>query len=127
MFCSDSDLLYHSNLLRYSGIDYVASFSSIEHSGLGRYGDPVNPFADVLEIEKISCLLKPGGLLYIGLPTGKDIVMYNAHRIYGLIRWPMIIAGFEPFGVFHNTVETSTTKIDTETYYTNYVFVLKKY
>ena len=27
--------------------DCVASFSSVEHSGLGRYGDELNPFGDL--------------------------------------------------------------------------------
>ena len=31
-----------------------------EHSGLGRYGDPLNPFGDILESQKVSCLLKVG-------------------------------------------------------------------
>ena len=30
--------------------DAVVSFSSLEHSGLGRYGDAINPWADVLEV-----------------------------------------------------------------------------
>ena len=28
--------------------DAVVSFSSIEHSGLGRYGDPLNPWGDLI-------------------------------------------------------------------------------
>ncbi len=28
--------------------DTVVSFSSIEHSGLGRYGDGLNPWADLV-------------------------------------------------------------------------------
>jgi hypothetical protein len=28
--------------------DAVVSFSSIEHSGLGRYGDGLNPWADLV-------------------------------------------------------------------------------
>ena len=28
--------------------DAVVSFSSIEHSGMGRYGDPLNPWGDLI-------------------------------------------------------------------------------
>ena len=33
---------------------------SLEHSGLGRYGDPFNVFGDMFEMAKLSCLVKPG-------------------------------------------------------------------
>ncbi|CAJ0606173.1 unnamed protein product [Cylicocyclus nassatus] len=41
--------------------DFSISFSSIEHSGLGRYGDPIDPFGDLKEVQKVLCLLKRGG------------------------------------------------------------------
>jgi hypothetical protein len=28
-------------------VDFAWSFSSFEHDGLGRYGDPLNPFAEL--------------------------------------------------------------------------------
>ena len=28
--------------------DVVVTFSSIEHSGMGRYGDPLNPWGDLI-------------------------------------------------------------------------------
>lgn len=44
--------------------DNIASFSSIEHSGLGRYGDPLSPNGDIEAVEQIHCMLKPGGLFF---------------------------------------------------------------
>ncbi|CAJ0588833.1 unnamed protein product [Cylicocyclus nassatus] len=41
--------------------DFAISFSSIEHSGLGRYGDPIDPVGDLREAQKVLCLLKEGG------------------------------------------------------------------
>ena len=32
--------------------DLVASFSSIEHSGLGRYGDQLNPWGDLIAMAR---------------------------------------------------------------------------
>jgi hypothetical protein len=35
--------------------DLVVSLSSIEHTGLGRYGDILNPFGDLIQMQKIHC------------------------------------------------------------------------
>ncbi|RCN47679.1 hypothetical protein ANCCAN_06243 [Ancylostoma caninum] len=42
--------------------DFAITFSSIEHSGLGRYGDPLDPIGDLREVLKVMCLLKKGGI-----------------------------------------------------------------
>ncbi|KAF1753933.1 hypothetical protein GCK72_020490 [Caenorhabditis remanei] len=80
----------------YAGtFDFAASFSSIEHSGLGRYGDPIDPIGDLREMLKIKCMLKKGGLLFLGIPYGTDAMQFNAHRIYGSIRLAMMFFGFD--------------------------------
>ncbi len=63
----------------------VASLScmhTIEHVGLGRYGDPIDPTGDLKAAGELSRVLTPGGLLLIVLPVGKPKIMFNAHRIY---------------------------------------------
>lgn len=74
--------------------DTVVSFSSIEHSGLGRYGDALNPWGDLLAVARAWCVTKPGGALALGVPSGMDAVEFNAHRVYGKIRWPLITANW---------------------------------
>jgi hypothetical protein len=64
-------------------VDFAFSFSSIEHSGLGRYGDVVDPFADLKAMQQISCILKVGGLFFLGIPVGPDAVFYNSMKVYG--------------------------------------------
>lgn len=76
-------------------VDFIFSFSSIEHSGLGRYGDPLDPHGDILAINQIFCFLKPGGLLYLTIPTGTDAFLFNAHRIYGKYRLLALFAGWK--------------------------------
>jgi hypothetical protein len=76
-------------------VDFAFSFSSFEHDGLGRYGDVLNPFADLESIMRIHCLLKPNGILFLGLPTGPDAVVWNKHRIYGRKRLTMILNNWE--------------------------------
>ena len=40
--------------------DAIVSFSGLEHDGLGRYGDPVNPYGDFSAMREIWLCLKPG-------------------------------------------------------------------
>eukprot|EP00966_Prymnesium_polylepis_P031652 736344-Prymnesium_polylepis.2 len=52
--------------------DVIVSFSGIEHDGLGVYGDPMNPWADVAAMQEMWLLLNPGGLLVLGVPVNRD-------------------------------------------------------
>jgi len=74
--------------------DCAITFSSVEHSGLGRYGDPLNPEGDLETMRCIKNSLKKDGLLFWGAPVGRDLLCWNTHRIYGKIRLPMIFKGF---------------------------------
>jgi hypothetical protein len=70
--------------------DAVVTHSSIEHSGLGRYGDALNPWGDLLAISRAWCVSKPGAKMYLGVPIGKDKIEFNGHRIYGKIRFSLL-------------------------------------
>lgn len=70
--------------------DAIVSYSSIEHSGLGRYGDPLNPTGDIETMEQIYKSLVVGGLCIVGFPVGRDHLVWNAHRIYGPLRLKMM-------------------------------------
>ena len=74
--------------------DFCFTFSSIEHDGLGRYGDPINPFADYETVRRIRCQLKEGGILFLGIPCGPDTIRWNADRVYGLIRLSILLKGW---------------------------------
>lgn len=62
--------------------DSVSSLHAIEHFGLGRYGDPLDPDGHLKALENIYNLLKPGGKFYFSVPIGKQRIEYNAHRIF---------------------------------------------
>ena len=69
--------------------DVVVSFSSLEHPGLARYGDSLNPWGDIIAVAKAWCVTKPGGKFIMEVPyASKDQVVFNAHRVYGPIRSP---------------------------------------
>lgn len=54
----------------------------IEHIGLGRYGDPIDPEGDLKAIRELVRVLAPNGDLLIATPVGKKRIQFNAHRIY---------------------------------------------
>jgi SAM-dependent methyltransferase len=63
----------------------VASLSClhvIEHVGLGRYGDAINPAGSQLAAAELQRVLKPGGRLFLSVPVGRERVCFNAHRVF---------------------------------------------
>uniref|UniRef100_A0A7S0CKK0 Uncharacterized protein n=1 Tax=Proboscia inermis TaxID=420281 RepID=A0A7S0CKK0_9STRA len=58
--------------------------------GLGRFGDALNPWGDILSIARAWCVTKSGADMYLGLPTGTDLVKFNSHRQYGPVRWGLV-------------------------------------
>jgi len=94
---------YKFNFMRYyedfknkkEKFDIIISYSSIEHSGLGRYGDILDPDGDKKTLDDIYENLEDHGFLFLGIPVGKDALVWNANRIYGSIRLPYILEKFE--------------------------------
>jgi SAM-dependent methyltransferase len=54
----------------------------IEHIGLGRYGDPLDPHGTRKAARELSRVLAPGGNLFLATPVGRPRVCFNAHRIH---------------------------------------------
>lgn len=75
--------------------DFAWSYSSFEHDGLGRYGDPINPVGDIESIARVHCLLKRDGILFLSVPIGIDAVEWNAHRIYGPHRLRLVLSNWK--------------------------------
>lgn len=65
-----------------NSIESMSALCSLEHFGLGRYGDPVDPEACFKCFDHIQRKLKKGGRLYLSLPIGKERVEFNAHRVF---------------------------------------------
>ena len=65
--------------------DSVSSLScmhTVEHVGLGRYGDPIDPDGDSDAARELERVLAKGGSLLFVVPIGKPKIEFNAHRIY---------------------------------------------
>jgi hypothetical protein len=65
--------------------DSIVSLSCmhvIEHIGLGRYGDPLDPDGDLKAVRELVRVVAPGGNLLVATPVGRPRVVFNAHRVY---------------------------------------------
>ena len=75
--------------------DAVVSFSSLEHSGLGRYGEKLNPWGDLMTMARAWCDTKPNGRAVIGVPTNGDEILFNEARIYGKLLSAQLFANWK--------------------------------
>jgi SAM-dependent methyltransferase len=75
-------------------IQSLSCMHTIEHIGLGRYGDMIDPNADLKAIQELKRVVTPGGNLIIVVPIGHSRLLFNAHRIYS---YQQICSYFEPF------------------------------
>lgn len=74
--------------------DIIVSFSSLEHDGLGRYGDPINPNGDVEAVSEAYEMLNTNGYFICGLPVGVGCIEGNWHRIYNQTRLDRLFNNF---------------------------------
>jgi hypothetical protein len=74
-------------------VESLSCMHVVEHIGLGRYGDPLDPKGDKKAIEELKRITAKGGMLLFVVPVGAPRVMFNAHRIYA---YGQIIEYFAP-------------------------------
>lgn len=80
-----ADLMNATALSTAAGEGYCDSLSclhAIEHFGLGRYGDPINPQGYERGIANMAQLLQPGGTFYLSTPIGQERVEFNANWVF---------------------------------------------
>jgi len=99
--------------------DTVFTFSSLEHSGLGRYGDPLTPFGDLEATAQVWCMVKPNGYFILAVPVSKNIsncsIEWNGHRNYGNVRLQHLTANWRVLDIFK-----------TRDKFNHYILVLQK-
>ena len=106
--------------------DAIITFSSVEHSGLGRYGDPLDPNGDLKTMKVIHDRLKDDGLLIWGAPVGPDVLVWNAHRVYGPLRLPLLFKEFREIDWFFGKTKKELFKLEYTGAYKQPVVVLEK-
>ncbi|HTA27606.1 MAG TPA: DUF268 domain-containing protein [Bacteroidia bacterium] len=65
-----------------NSIATLSCMHTVEHIGLGRYGDKLDAEGDLKAIEELKRVVKPGGSMLFVVPVGQPKIMFNAHRIY---------------------------------------------
>lgn len=65
-----------------NSIESLSCMHTIEHIGLGRYGDPIDPDGDLKAIKELKRVLAPNGNFLFVVPIGQPMICFNAHRIY---------------------------------------------
>jgi hypothetical protein len=63
--------------------DSVSCLHAVEHFGLGRYGDSIDPEGHQKGFSNLIDMLEQGGSLYLSFPIGlQNEVHFNAHRVF---------------------------------------------
>lgn len=60
----------------------LSCLHTLEHFGLGRYGDPIDADGHLKGLVQLKRLVAPGGRLYLSVPMGPQRVEFNAHRVF---------------------------------------------
>lgn len=77
-----------------NSVKSLSCMHTVEHIGLGRYGDPINPNGDIEAINELKRVTSPEGSLLFVVPIGKSKLIFNGHRIYS---YNQIISYFKDF------------------------------
>ena len=70
--------------------DSLSCLHTIEHFGLGRYGDPLDPNGHLRGLAQLKRMVNPGGVMYLSTPVGPERIQFNAHRVFApetLLGW----------------------------------------
>ena len=66
-------------------MESISCLSVVEHIGLGRYGDALDPFGTVKAINELKRVLTKGGLLLISVPIGKNALYFSSSYSSGRV------------------------------------------
>lgn len=64
--------------------DSLSCLHALEHFGLGRYGDRIDPDGYIKGLAHMLELLEPNGTFYFSVPVGRQRIEFNAHRIFSV-------------------------------------------
>lgn len=78
--CTSGDILELpiSNL----SVKSLSCLHVIEHIGLGRYGDALDPVGSQKALRQLERVIALGGKLYLSVPIGRERICFNAHRVF---------------------------------------------
>lgn len=62
--------------------DSLSCLHALEHFGLGRYGDPIDPLGHERGLANMAALLRNDGAFYLSVPIGIARVEFNGQRVF---------------------------------------------
>ncbi len=98
-------------------VESLSSLHAVEHFGLGRYGDPVDPNAWRHAVQSYCRVLAPGGILYFAVPVGRERLEYNAHRVFSP---STILVAFSELHLIEFCAVTDAGDLDTSAHPADY-------
>jgi hypothetical protein len=102
-----------------SSIHSLSCMHTIEHVGLGRYGDEIDYDGDIKAANELKRVLAENGNLILVTPVGMPKIVFNAHRIYAykqimelfhpleLVEFALVPDDYKRFGLIHADEETA--------------------
>ena len=65
-----------------NSVESLSCLHVIEHIGLGRYGDPIDPDGSLKAAAELQRIVSAGGKIFLSLPVGRERICFNAHRVH---------------------------------------------
>ena len=78
--CLQGDIL--SLQLPDNSISSLSCLHVVEHIGLGRYGDRIDPMGSEKALAELGRVVSFGGILFLSVPVGRERICFNAHRVF---------------------------------------------
>jgi hypothetical protein len=73
----------------------ISCLHVIEHVGLGRYGDPLDPEGTAKAVRELARVVAPGGQLLLSTPVGASRTVWNSHRVSDPVALASALPEFE--------------------------------
>ena len=103
-----------------ASIESLSCLHVIEHIGLGRYGDPIDPLGPQRAGREIVRVMRAGGFAYISTPIGRPRVQFNGQRVFAIQEVRDLFEGMtlvdfsmiDGRGVLHMSMDPAVADID---------------
>ena len=76
-------------------VECIVTLCVIEHIGLGRYGDELDPMGATRAATELARVIRPGGNLVISALVGPPCLAFNAHRVFSVDEFVGMFPGFD--------------------------------
>ena len=90
-----------------NSVKSLSCMHTVEHIGLGRYGDAINPDSDIQACKELSRVLAVDGHFIFAVPVGKPKIEFNAHRIYS---YEQVLSLFPDLKLIEFSIITDTVE-----------------